>query len=54
MSYEEAKQLVIEKGFKIIKLIEENDGIFIFLCNGDDDSEIEVSVVNGEVFVAPT
>lgn len=54
MSLEDARQLVTKEGYAIIELLEESDGIYIFLCNGDDDSETEVAVINGEVVVAPT
>lgn len=54
MERNEAVKLLESEGFKIIELLEENDGDFAFLCDGDDQSEIEVAVVNGMVVISPT
>ena len=54
MEINDAIQLVKDDGFDVVGLLEESDGVFVFSCNGDNDSEIVVSVVDGNVAIAPT
>ena len=54
MDSDEARRLVETEGFSVISLQEEKGDVFIFLCNDDDESEIEVAVIDGNVIVAPT
>jgi len=54
MGVNEARQLVRDEGFEVIELSEEQDGVFVFACKGDDESDIIVSVIDGAVVIAPT
>ena len=55
MNRREAEELLVREGFKVKKLIEEDDNFFIFSCEADeDDSEIAVCVDAGQILIAPT
>lgn len=54
MDQNKARELVESEGFRVIELLEEDGEVFVFLCYGEDNSEIEVSVVGGAVVISPT
>ena len=48
-----AKKLVEDRGFRKVRLIESQDGSFLFSCKKEDGIQTEVLVQNGLVFPAP-
>ena len=54
MDIEEARKLLFDEGFILIKLIEEYDDASVFLCRRKNGTEIEVAIQNGLVIIAPT
>lgn len=54
MTGDDARKLVEDEGFTVIDYTGEEQGIFFFLCDGEQDTTVEVCVVNGEVVISPT
>lgn len=51
---ETAKAMIEAEGITVLSFVGEEDGVFIFACKGEDDSEIEVCVIGDQVVIAPT
>lgn len=53
MNYEEARKMVEGEEYVVLDWTEE-DGVYFFTCKGEEDTEIEVCVIDGHVVVSPT
>ena len=53
MDIDEAKKMIESEGFTNVRFVEEEDGIYIFMCD-DEGEEVSVYVKDGEIVVSPT
>ena len=54
MDIEQARYLLAERGLTIVETLEDfEDGSALFLCKRKNGTEIEVSIDNGLVIIAP-
>lgn len=50
----DAKKQIESEGFKVLSLVDGNDGNYVFLCENDNGVQIEVGVIDGEIMISPT
>lgn len=53
MTQEEARALVEQDGYNVSGLVEQDGETFVFNCEDDKGDEIEVCVVDGQVYPSP-